>query len=459
MTDKTEAAPPEAAETITVLGTEQFPCVLGVFMLPAGTYTRVEFERLGLEANDELAKKAAAVVPAEPAPPAEPAAEVAPVETVADAAVPQVRKAVLRRRTLPLPVRLDDHAIAEKTREVSDAWQDVLSAREQLKAATASHRKLLKEREAKHAVLMEEIEKGAATVDIVCDDLLDWDRRMVITVRTDVDVDDPRRVIEQRSMTEQELQYPLQLGGPEAEAPVATPGETLKQIANVADGNAPPLRWHAKDGKLCAKEACKRRHTTSAELLKRAGVEPEVPPVTTFEASEAFPATFKCHPGVGSVTAEEPGVGVTVKCPECGTRWLAVREGLNGIAFHPLEGGPVAPAGEDLPPVVEACSSKAAAVREGKEPPVPCNDARCPEHGVIAPEPPKTVVTLGDFRGRHTTLGGGDGGNCYDATCERLHTSGVPPKCENPDGPPCDDYGCDAHHPRKTRDNAAEASQ
>jgi hypothetical protein len=297
---------------------------------------------------------------------------------------------VVKRESRRVPVKLNDMAIAKSAKLAAEQFKVLQDAREDAKKKIAEIKKGVQEKEVEHAKLMSALDTGIGEELVTCEDRMDWDSKLVLSVRLDLPEDDPNFIMERRTMTEAELQYPLKLD-PIQEPTKLDAAKALTKVGELADAaSAPAPTWH-RDGKLCRKgDGCKRPHV-NPELLRKAGVK-------DIEQPALVPDLGIITPPVDEAV-EVSSEYVTAPSPESGEPWTSedVRQ---------LEAG-----ANDEAAVEAAVNGKA---------PIDPNDWRRQD--------PKTM-----FRGRHMAPPDGDGANCFRAgECDQMHTQGIEP---NPDAP------------------------
>lgn len=133
-------------------------------------------------------------------------------------------------RVIKVPVALDAHRMLSKTKAHVDLLDHIDELEAQLKDQTKALKDTLKAKRQQARKLRDELRKGVEEQEVPVRDVMDWERRLVLTVRTDRDADDPSRVVSSRAMTGGELQVGLDLPGGQ----VAEPLQDIVQGADQA---------------------------------------------------------------------------------------------------------------------------------------------------------------------------------------------------------------------------------
>ena len=183
---------------------------------------------------------------------------------------------VLGVETRALPVKLDDAAVAAKGRDAAEKWRRLLELKGELASTKKGYAERIKEAEAEFSAVMGVVASGSEMLPVRCEEIPDWTTRMVQLVRTDLEPDDPRYVVERRGMRQNELQYPLQLGAPDAQPSNGQPTEPLPSEPHPFEGGK---------GKR-NKGVCRRCGSDEADPVHGEPVESVVPTPNTDEVPE-----------------------------------------------------------------------------------------------------------------------------------------------------------------------------
>lgn len=111
-----------------------------------------------------------------------------------------------------LLVRLDDDELIVAARQADDAWQTFRETEDVARKAIKDHKALVAAAMAEFTKKQEVIHTGKGEREVACQEWLDHENRVAIVHRLDVPEDDDDRIIERRSMTDDEMQFPLPLG-------------------------------------------------------------------------------------------------------------------------------------------------------------------------------------------------------------------------------------------------------
>jgi hypothetical protein len=231
-----------------------------------------------------------------PTPPAEePVTPESPGERMAREATEAVttgevsvrKKDVIRRYKDTLPVRLSEHEMAAAAGRAGVSWDVVLAAKATLATESATLRAAVKAAEVEHGKVMQAINQGTEMREVDCIDVLDWEKKIVFTERLDLDEGHDGRIVTRRNMTEEERQFPLPIEG--GDAPVIDTPDPLASaqiLSSISKRVAP--EWH-KEGDICKSTVgrCRKRHITNPDVLTKAGIKYERPPMAEPEPDQA----------------------------------------------------------------------------------------------------------------------------------------------------------------------------